>query len=101
VGLERQASNTKHDFYSRYQQVITMLQEQSFNACLYWEGEDVKTHIPIVPTSGVTGEGIPDLLSVIVNYTSRYMKKKFLQKDQFNCTVMEVKMIEVIVFHLS
>jgi translation initiation factor 5B len=78
-----------------------MLQEQSFNACLYWEGEDVKTHIPIVPTSGVTGEGIPDLLSVIVNYTSRYMKKKFLQKDQFNCTVMEVKMIEVIVFHLS
>ena len=37
---------------------------------------DLKTTIPIVPTSGHSGEGIPDLLSVIIKYTSIYMEKR-------------------------
>lgn len=61
---------------------------------MYWEGKSPKEYVPIVPTSGVTGEGIPDLLSVIVKYTSSFMKSKMVAKDEFNCTVMEVKMIE-------
>ena len=38
--------------------------------------EDLKSTIPIVPTSGHSGEGIPDLLSVIIKYTSLYMGKR-------------------------
>ena len=45
---------------------------------MYWEGMNPKEYVPIVPTSGVTGEGIPDLLSVIVKYTSTYMSKKIV-----------------------
>jgi len=69
--------------------------------------DDIKDTIPIVPTSGVTGEGIPDMLSVIIKYTSVFMKgkvnflkfiKKFIKmlvkENEFNCTVMEVKMTE-------
>jgi translation initiation factor 5B len=56
---------------------------------------DPKTYFPIVPTSGITGEGIPDLLGVIIKYTSYYMKHKMIVKeDEFNCTIMEVKEIE-------
>lgn len=69
--------------------------ENSFNAALYWDNPDPKTYFPIVPTSGVTGEGIPDLLSVIIKYTSMYMKSRMVVKeDSFNCTVMEVKKID-------
>lgn len=65
------------------------------NAILYWENQDIKSFFPIVPTSGVTGEGIPDLLSVIIKYTSFFMRSRMMVKeDAFNCTVMEVKMIE-------
>ena len=61
----------------------------------YWENEDIKTYFPICPTSGVTGEGLPDLLSIIVKYTSHYMSSKmFVNYKDFNCTVMEVKMID-------
>lgn len=43
----------------------------------------------------MTGEGIPDLLSVIIKYTSMYMKSRMIVKeDSFNCTVMEVKKID-------
>lgn len=62
---------------------------------MYWDNPDPKTYFPIVPTSGVTGEGIPDLLSVIIKYTSMYMKSRMVVKeDAFNCTVMEVKKID-------
>lgn len=33
-------------------------------------------------------------MAVIVRYTSIFMKSKFIAKENFNCTVMEVKMIE-------
>lgn len=69
--------------------------ENSINAALFWDNPDPKTYFPIVPTSGVTGEGIPDLLSVIIKYTALYMKSRMLVKeDAFNCTVMEVKKID-------
>jgi translation initiation factor 5B len=50
-----------------------------------------------VPTSGITGEGIPDLLSVIVKYSTtlpNISKKIKVKENVFRCTVMEVKMIE-------
>ena len=75
---------------------MTELAKNSLNAKLFWEleGEEYKEFFPIVPTSGITGEGIPDLLSVIIRYTNLYMKNRIKFKDEFNATVMEVKMIE-------
>lgn len=55
--------------------------EKGFNVAFFWENEDPKTYISVVPTSGVTGEGIPDLLSVIVKYTSVFMKNKIKVKE--------------------
>lgn len=51
----------------------------------------------MVPTSGITGEGIPDILSLLVKYSitmPRISKRIRVKNDRFNCTVMEVKMIE-------
>lgn len=45
------------------------LNTRGYNAALFWENPDPLDYISLVPTSGVTGEGIPDLLSVIVKYS--------------------------------
>ncbi|CAD8091685.1 unnamed protein product [Paramecium sonneborni] len=92
--LQNQTKNCKMDYESKRQQVITQLAEKGFNVAFFWENEDPKTYISVVPTSGVTGEGIPDLLSVIVKYTSVFMKNKIKVKEQFNCTVLEKKVTE-------
>lgn len=50
-----------------------------------------------MPTSGITGEGIPDILANIVHYSltlKNIVKRIKIRKDRFKCTVMEVKMIE-------
>lgn len=60
--------------------MITQLAEKGFNVAMYWENEDPKTYVSVVPTSGFSGEGIPDLLAVIVKYTSVYLKTKIKVK---------------------
>jgi translation initiation factor 5B len=65
---------------------------------MYWENEDPLEYVSLIPTSGVTGEGLPDLLSVLVKYslTIERIRKRIKiekKKKKFNCTVMEVKMI--------
>jgi translation initiation factor 5B len=72
------------------------LNQKGYNADLYWNVEDPEDYIPLVPTSGITGEGIPDILSLLVKYSlsiPRIAKKIRVKNDKFNCTVMEVKMI--------
>lgn len=51
----------------------------------------------MVPTSAKTGEGLPDLMSVLVKECMSIPsieKRLKINNKKFNCTVMEVKMIE-------
>lgn len=60
----------------------------------YWENLDPRYNQSVVPTSAFTGEGIPDLLGYITEYCQTTLEEKITPKDDFNCTVMEVKKIE-------
>ena len=73
------------------------MNQKGYNACLYWENKDPEDYISLVPTSGITGEGIPDLLANIVHYSQtlhKITKRIKIKKNRFKCTVMEVKMTE-------
>ena len=37
---------------------------QGLNVALYWKNPDPRSYVNVIPTSAVTGEGIPDLLQV-------------------------------------
>ena len=60
----------------------------------YWENPDIENNQSIVPTSAFSGEGIPDLLGYITDYCQSVMPEKITPKEEFNCTVMEVKKID-------
>ena len=70
------------------------LTEKGFNTVLYWENPNIRQYVSIVPTSGYTGEGVPDLFSVMLKYSQQILKEKITLKDTFNCTLLEVKKIE-------
>lgn len=95
--LKAQDSTTLDDYKNRLSQVITQMNQKGFNVCMYWENPDPLEYVSLVPTSGVTGEGLPDLLTLLVKYslTMKSIQKRIrISKTKFNCTVMEVKMIE-------
>jgi len=74
--------------------LITQLAEKGFNTELYWKNDNVREYVSLIPTSGVTGEGIPDMLACLVKYSEQFLKNKITMKGTFNCTILEVTKIE-------
>lgn len=48
----------------------------------------------LVPTSAFTGEGIPDLLMLLVQLTQKMMPERLYFSEEVQCTVLEVKVVE-------
>lgn len=67
--LDRQSDHTLSEFRDRMKKSILDLNEQGLNVALYWENPDIRKYVNIVPTSAITGEGIPDLLQLLVKLT--------------------------------
>ena len=93
--LIKQKKFVKNLFNERLMPVLGDLGKLSINAKLYWENDDPLEYVPIIPTSAITGEGMPDLLGYIAHYVQTYQQKK-IKKNlvDFKATVLEVKKIE-------
>ncbi len=48
----------------------------------------------LVPTSAITGEGLPDLMYLILHLTQTLMTRRLVLKKRLDCTVLEVKAVE-------
>ena len=47
------------EFEDRAKKVMLELANEGLNAAIYWDNPDVRKFINVVPTSAITGEGIP------------------------------------------
>lgn len=63
--LETQKDNCKTEFQDRCQYTILKFAEQGFNTILYYQNEDTDEFISLCPTSAITGEGLPDLMTYL------------------------------------
>lgn len=92
--LAKQKKHVIQEFETRVQNVITELNEQGFNAELYYKNKDSRTYVNIVPTSARTGEGVPDLIMLEIQLVQKFMEGKVSFKEDLQCTVLEVKPIQ-------
>ncbi|KDD76282.1 hypothetical protein H632_c285p0, partial [Helicosporidium sp. ATCC 50920] len=92
--LAAQKEHVRAEFEQRTSQISLALNEQGLNVALYWRNKDPRSVISIVPTSAISGEGIPDLLQLLVRLTQGLMADKLTFVDDLQCTVLEVKQIE-------
>ena len=71
-----------------------MFAEQGLNTILYWQNENVDEFSSLCPTSAITGEGLPDLMTYLSWQCQNRIPQQLYEKIQFECTVLEVKVIE-------
>jgi translation initiation factor 5B len=64
------------------------------NSCLYYDNKNLGRNVSLVPTSAITGEGIPDMIMLLVNLTQQRMAESLMYISELECTVLEVKVIE-------
>jgi translation initiation factor 5B len=94
VSLAKQTVDCQAEFADRAERIKGQLMEQGLNSCLYWNNKDLGKTISLVPTSAMTGEGIPDLLKMIITLTQERLEKDIQFVNVLQCTVLEVKVIE-------
>ncbi|KAH7371095.1 hypothetical protein BKA66DRAFT_514334 [Pyrenochaeta sp. MPI-SDFR-AT-0127] len=90
--LQKQA--VQAEFEERWTFVRTQLQEQGFNSELFFKNKNMSKYVSVCPTSAHTGEGIPDMIKLIVKLTQERLTNNLMYLSEVECTVLEVKVIE-------
>ncbi|KAI0161772.1 hypothetical protein GGR52DRAFT_561097 [Hypoxylon sp. FL1284] len=92
--LALQNKGVQNEFKSRLDETKLAFSEQGFNAELYYENKSMARYVSLVPTSAHTGEGIPDMLKLILQLTQERMVGSLMYLSEVQATVLEVKAIE-------
>ena len=94
ISLASQPDFAQAEFEQRWAAAKLALAEQGLNTALYWDNPDVRSYVNVVPTSAITGEGIPDLLHMLAYLTQTRMGERLAYVADVQCTVLEVKALE-------
>ena len=105
--LIKQSSKTLRILEEKIYNIVFKLNELGFNADRFDRVRDFTREIAIVPVSAITGEGIPELLMLLVGLSQRYLKRelKIDPNKPAKGTILEVreemglgKTIDVIIY---
>ena len=72
---EKQSDRVRSTLDEKLYEIIGQLSDKGFSADLYWRVQNFQNNVGVVPVSAMTGEGIPDLLTVMMGLSQRYMKE--------------------------
>ncbi|KAK6130654.1 hypothetical protein DH2020_035629 [Rehmannia glutinosa] len=109
--MNQQTKNVQDQFNGKLNQIRGQFMEQGLNTELYYKNKSMGETFSIVPTSAIrtlnfvasshmlvivanSGEGIPDLLLLLVQWAQRTMVKRLTYSNEVQCTVLEVKVVE-------
>ncbi|XP_027069004.1 eukaryotic translation initiation factor 5B-like [Coffea arabica] len=92
--MKQQSKDVHIEFGNRLNQVIAQFKEQGLNTELYYKNKEMGETFSIVPTSAITGEGIPDLLLLLVQWAQKTMIEKLTYQNQVQGIILEVKVVE-------
>ena len=91
--LEAQSDRAESMLNENLYEIIGQLSDAGFSADMYWRVQDFQKNIGVVPVSALTAEGIPDLLTVLMGLSQRFMRDEMaIDVDgPGEGTVLEVK----------
>ena len=92
VSYEDQPPSTRDELDRRMYELVGRLFEHGFSAERYDRVADFTTNIAVVPVSAKFGEGIPDLLLILIGLAQRFLEQQLATTDGPAVgTILEVK----------
>jgi len=89
--FKEQNDDVKDEVEKKVYQLVSQLAERKFDAERFDRIEDFKKQIAIVPCSGLTGEGVAELLVVLAGLSQHFLKDRLELSETGRGTVLEVK----------
>lgn len=93
ANIQSQSQSTQQLTDKKLYELVGKLAELGFDSERFDRVDDFTKSIAIIPTSAITGEGIPELLMVITGLAQKFLENwlKFDVKGKAKGTVLEVK----------
>jgi translation initiation factor 5B len=91
--LEKQREDVKNEVEKKVYRLVTQLAERGFDSERFDRIKDFKKQIAVVPCSGISGEGIAELLMVLTGLAQQFLKGRLEVSETAQGTVLEVKKI--------
>jgi translation initiation factor 5B len=92
--FKKQSEDVRDEAEKKIYQLVSQLAERSFNSERFDRVEDFTKQIAIVPCSGISGEGVAELLMVLAGLSQQFLKKRLEVSDVGRGTVLEVKEVK-------
>ena len=90
--IESQRVPIKTLFEEKLYELIGILYDKGFKSDIIYNVKDFQKNIPIIPISAKTGEGIPELLMMLVGLAQRFLEERLAtETGAGKGTVLEVK----------
>jgi len=89
--FNKQSEDVRDDVEKKVYQLVSQLSERGFNSERFDRIEDFTKQIAIVPCSGITGEGVAELLMVLSGLSQQFLKKRLEVSETGRGAVLEVK----------
>lgn len=86
-----QKRHVQDEFRKRVNDLIVEFAQQNLNVKLYYENDDPKTWLSMIPTSAHSGDGMGNLMAMVVGNCQSYLAKRLSFSEELQCTVLEVK----------
>lgn len=90
--ITTQANNTRLEFEDKVKKIILQINENELNAALSYQNPDPKSYVSMVPTSAHSGDGMGNLINLMVSFSQERLRKRLtFDPDNLQATVLEVK----------
>ncbi|RHN58602.1 putative protein-synthesizing GTPase [Medicago truncatula] len=82
--LLQQSKDVQDEFHTRLSKFVSQFKTHGLNTDLYYKNETIGGQtFSIVPTSAISGEGIPDMLFLLFKWTQKTMIPKFTYNHEY------------------
>jgi translation initiation factor 5B len=92
--FKKQSEYVKDEVEKKIYQLVSQLSERGFNSERFDRVEDFTKQIVIVPCSGITGEGVSELLMVLAGLSQQFLKKRLEVSETGRGAVLEIKEVK-------
>ncbi len=93
--FQKQAEHVRDKAEKSVYKIVGQLSERGFDSERFDRVSDFKNNVAIVPCSGITGEGVPDLLMVLTGLAQQFLKKELeITSEVGYGSILEIKEVK-------
>jgi translation initiation factor 5B len=93
--LSKQPAHVKENLDKAVYKIVLQLSERGFDSERYDRVSDFKKNVSIIPCSGITGEGISELLMILTGLAQQFLRDKLeITTEIGKGSVLEVKEVK-------